>query len=71
MPSVASAVHAAGDVQQDGRRYVTETFVLDDGTVRSSLYLAEVGTDIDAHLTAMTAAVNDELAAEAAAGTPV
>lgn len=45
MPAVISTVITAeGYTQVDGRRYVTEDYVLDDGTTESYTYLAAVGT---------------------------
>lgn len=61
MVSVVSSSYVVATPQRDGRCYVTETFTLDDGTVRESLYLAEVGTDYDAHLALMVAALNEQL----------
>ena len=67
MSHIVSSSYSVATPQRDGRCYVTETFKLDDGTVRESLYLAEVGTDYDAHLALMVAAHNEQLAAEEAA----
>jgi len=58
---IVSSSHAVATPQRDGRCYVTETFVLDDGSERSSMYLAEVGTDYDAHLALMVSALTEQL----------
>jgi hypothetical protein len=61
-----SSSYAVATPQRDGRCYVTETFVLDDGTERQSMYLAEVKTDYDAHLALMVDAHNEQLAVQEA-----
>ena len=61
MSHIVSSSYAVATPQRDGRCYVTETFKLDDGTERQSLYLAEVGTDYAAHLALMVAAMTEQL----------
>lgn len=56
--ALLSASFAANGEQEDGRRYITETITLDDGSgPRRSTYLAEVGENYQAHLDAMGAAL--------------
>ena len=50
MTTIVSSSYTLDVPQIDGRRWVTETFVLDDDTTRSRQYLADVGTDYDAFL---------------------
>ena len=62
---VASTRARSGAVQQDGRQWVTEVFIIDDGTTRQSVYLAEAGApdaDLDSHLAEMVTGWNQTLA---------
>lgn len=67
--TVASASWAySSEPQSDGRRYVTETFTLSDGSATSSSYLSDNSVNKDAHLADMVISVNDTLAVQAAQG---
>lgn len=57
MITLVSATFTLDHLQEDGRRWVTETITLDDGSPPSvTTYLAEADEDYQAHLDAMRAA---------------
>jgi hypothetical protein len=63
MATVVAATCGASTPQADGRSYVTEAFVLSDGAVRHSTYLAEAYADLYVHLALSRAALEAELSA--------
>lgn len=66
MPVVSSSYTLDPHTQVDGRRYVTETHTLNAGGPVVVTYLAAVGEDYAAVMTARVAQINDMLAAQEA-----
>lgn len=58
MTTVTSSNFSVEDPQVDGRCWVTENRLTDDGQLIVSRYLAESGADYQAHLDAMVQADN-------------
>lgn len=66
MPVVSSSYALDPHTQVDGRRYVTETHTLNAAGPVVITYLAAVGENYDAVMTARVAQINDMLAAQEA-----
>lgn len=59
---IVSSTHAVGNLQADGRRYVTESHTDDVGVVHSVEYLAAVNADYVAIRDVRVAQINEQLA---------
>lgn len=60
MPIAVSTIADVGAPQSDGRFWVTEAHVADDGTRQTFAYLCSKGFDYRAALTKRAAALNEE-----------
>lgn len=60
--SIVTSTYAVGHAQPDGRKYVVESHTDDVGQAYRVEYLAAVGTDYGAVMTARAAQINDQLA---------
>ena len=64
MTTIVSSTYTEGDVQADGRRYVQETHLLDDGRTVDFEYLADDTIDPATVMAARAARLNAEIAAK-------
>ena len=64
MTAIISSTYTEGDVQADGRRYVNESHLLDDGRTIDFDYLADETIDPAAVMAARSDRLNAEIAAK-------
>ena len=67
MATIVSSTYTEGDVQADGRRYIKERHLLDDGRSVDFEYLADAQINPGAVMTARAARLSTELQAQDAA----
>ena len=67
MTTIVSSTYTEGDVQADGRRYIKERHLLDDGRSVDFEYLADAQINPGAVMTARAARLSTELQAQDAA----
>jgi hypothetical protein len=65
--AIVSSTITAGEVQADGRRFITETHVAEDGTDYTYTYLTDNSIDTEAVSSARVVLLNTQIAAKAAA----